>query len=203
MLFVKPSGKLKAFAHDGPSGWLPTFRLLAGPLEDIPIDRESKLLDYEGELCVRHGQTCKNLDKSDQDPLDFRPRLYSWQRCICTSLAEYAVVRRPAWLCQRIWQVCPNWPIDCLDFGHSRSVQAATTTRYMESWGRRRELTTLLFEHSYCDPPHVAVGGTIRPGTVIMTGTPSGVGWFMEPSGLLKDWRHRRGWDRPNWRHKE
>jgi 2-keto-4-pentenoate hydratase/2-oxohepta-3-ene-1,7-dioic acid hydratase in catechol pathway len=26
----------------------------------------------------------------------------------------------------------------------------------------------------------------MRPGCVIMTGTPSGVGWFMKPSGLLK-----------------
>jgi transcription initiation factor TFIIH subunit 2 len=33
---------------------------------------------------------------------------------------------------------------------------------------------------------HLTRGRTMRPGCVIMTGTPSGVGWFMEPSGLLK-----------------
>jgi transcription initiation factor TFIIH subunit 2 len=33
---------------------------------------------------------------------------------------------------------------------------------------------------------HLTRGRTMRPGCVIMTGTPSGVGWFMKPSGLLR-----------------
>lgn len=34
---------------------------------------------------------------------------------------------------------------------------------------------------------HLSRGTTLRKGTAIMTGTPSGVGFFMKPSGLLKD----------------
>jgi transcription initiation factor TFIIH subunit 2 len=34
---------------------------------------------------------------------------------------------------------------------------------------------------------HLSRGTTLRKGTVIMTGTPSGVGFFMEPKGFLKD----------------
>lgn len=34
---------------------------------------------------------------------------------------------------------------------------------------------------------HLSRGTTLRKGTVIMTGTPSGVGLFMEPKGFLKD----------------
>jgi transcription initiation factor TFIIH subunit 2 len=34
---------------------------------------------------------------------------------------------------------------------------------------------------------HLSRGTTLRKGTVIMTGTPSGVGLFMEPNGFLKD----------------
>lgn len=34
---------------------------------------------------------------------------------------------------------------------------------------------------------HLSRGMTLRAGTVIMTGTPSGVGLFMEPKGFLKD----------------
>jgi transcription initiation factor TFIIH subunit 2 len=34
---------------------------------------------------------------------------------------------------------------------------------------------------------HLSRATTLRPGTVIMTGTPSGVGYFMEPKGFLKD----------------
>jgi 2-keto-4-pentenoate hydratase/2-oxohepta-3-ene-1,7-dioic acid hydratase in catechol pathway len=33
---------------------------------------------------------------------------------------------------------------------------------------------------------HLTRGRTMRPGCVIMTGSPSGVGFFMKPSGLLK-----------------
>jgi 2-keto-4-pentenoate hydratase/2-oxohepta-3-ene-1,7-dioic acid hydratase in catechol pathway len=34
---------------------------------------------------------------------------------------------------------------------------------------------------------HLSRGTTLRKGTIIMTGTPSGVGLFMEPKGFLKD----------------
>lgn len=33
---------------------------------------------------------------------------------------------------------------------------------------------------------HLTRGTTLRAGTVVMTGTPSGVGLFMEPKGFLK-----------------
>jgi 2-keto-4-pentenoate hydratase/2-oxohepta-3-ene-1,7-dioic acid hydratase in catechol pathway len=33
---------------------------------------------------------------------------------------------------------------------------------------------------------HLSQGKTLRRGTVIMTGTPAGVGLFMEPKGFLK-----------------
>jgi transcription initiation factor TFIIH subunit 2 len=33
---------------------------------------------------------------------------------------------------------------------------------------------------------HMSRGKTLQPRTVIMTGSPAGVGWFMNPSGLLK-----------------
>ncbi|KAK2138019.1 hypothetical protein NOF04DRAFT_1137306, partial [Fusarium oxysporum II5] len=34
--------------------------------------------------------------------------------------------------------------------------------------------------------PHLTRGRTVRAGTVCMTGTPSGVGWFMHPTGYVK-----------------
>lgn len=34
---------------------------------------------------------------------------------------------------------------------------------------------------------HLSRGTTLRAGTIIMTGTPSGVGLFMEPKGFVKD----------------
>ena len=34
---------------------------------------------------------------------------------------------------------------------------------------------------------HLSRGTTLRKGTAIMTGTPSGVGLFMQPKGFLRD----------------
>lgn len=34
---------------------------------------------------------------------------------------------------------------------------------------------------------HLSRGTTLRAGTAVMTGTPSGVGLFMNPPGFLKD----------------
>ena len=34
---------------------------------------------------------------------------------------------------------------------------------------------------------HCSQATTLRKGMIIMTGTPGGVGWFMEPKGYLKD----------------
>jgi len=34
---------------------------------------------------------------------------------------------------------------------------------------------------------HLSRGRTLRPGTVIMSGTPSGVGYFMKPQAFLKN----------------
>jgi 2-keto-4-pentenoate hydratase/2-oxohepta-3-ene-1,7-dioic acid hydratase in catechol pathway len=33
---------------------------------------------------------------------------------------------------------------------------------------------------------HLTRGRTVRAGTVCMTGTPSGVGWFMKPPGFIQ-----------------
>ncbi|KAF2827185.1 hypothetical protein CC86DRAFT_439547 [Ophiobolus disseminans] len=34
---------------------------LAGPFEDIPINEECKLMDYQAELCFVIGKNCKNV----------------------------------------------------------------------------------------------------------------------------------------------
>ena len=34
---------------------------------------------------------------------------------------------------------------------------------------------------------HLTRGRTVRVGTLCMTGTPSGVGWFMDPPGFVRD----------------
>jgi 2-keto-4-pentenoate hydratase/2-oxohepta-3-ene-1,7-dioic acid hydratase in catechol pathway len=159
---------------------------LAGPLEDIPIDRESKLLDYEGELCVIIGKTCKNLDRSDQDPLDF--------------VLGYTVGNDVS---ARHWQ---NAQLSGGQHGYAKAFdkfapigpsivstsvipdpsKLRLTTKVNGELRQETGTDDLLFDIRTVIR-HMSRGKTIRPGTVIMTGTPSGVGWFMEPSGLLKD----------------
>lgn len=155
-------------------------------MEEIPIDLEAQAeLDYEGELCVIIGKTCKNLDKSTADPLDY--------------VLGYTVGNDVS---ARSWQV-PN--MSGGQHGYAKAFDkfapigpSIVSTSVIPDPSKlhlttkvngepRQETGTddLLFDVRTIIR-HMSRGKTLRPGTVIMTGTPSGVGWFMSPSGLLK-----------------
>lgn len=132
------------------------------------------------------GRSCKNLDKKPhENPLDY--------------VLGYTVGNDVS---SRNWQ---NQRLAGMQHGYSKSfdkfapigpcivsadVISDPTKLYLKTWvnGDLRQQTgidDLLF-----DIPtvirHLTRGRTMRPGCIIMTGTPSGVGWFMKPSGLLK-----------------
>jgi transcription initiation factor TFIIH subunit 2 len=159
---------------------------LAGPLEDIPIDTEcQEKLDYEGELCVVIGKVCRNLNKSSEDPLDYVlgytvgndvsarswqvPELSGGQHGYAKSFDKFAPIG-PALVSRKI---IPDPSKLYLKTRVNGSLRQETRTDDL-IFGVREIIQ------------HMSRGKTLRPGTVIMTGSPAGVGWFMNPSGLLK-----------------
>ncbi|KAL2845111.1 fumarylacetoacetate hydrolase family protein [Aspergillus pseudodeflectus] len=164
---------------------------LAGPFEDIHIDRRCLDMDYEGELCVIIGKDCKNFRIGD-DPLEF--------------VLGYTVGNDVS---SRFWQMPPQsghqhgyaksfdkfGPIGPLIVSpHIEPMQSGMvdgipdlSLRVLVNGEERQNSRTsdLLFTLSDL-LEHLSRGTTIRKGTIIMTGTPSGVAAFLDPPQWLQ-----------------
>lgn len=165
---------------------------LAGPYEDIPVDPRCEQLDYEGELLIVIGKDVKNFRKGD-DPLpyvlgysvsnDVSSRFWQTpQRCgnqhgMAKSFDKFAPIG-PA-------IVSPESPLI------KDKIQDGAPNLLLQTFvnGELRQETStddLLFRTSDL-LEYISMGRTVRKGTVIMTGTPSGVAAFMKPPAWLKN----------------
>jgi len=159
---------------------------IAGPYEDIPIhpDAQSQL-DYEGELCVIISKDCKNISEEDalscvlgytcgndvsarnfQLPVSVSGNQFSYAK----SFDKFAPIGPSVLLAK-----------EGLDPQQFKYVTTVNGEKRQETgtddmiWSVKKIVA------------HLSRGTTLRKGTVIMTGTPSGVGLFMEPKGFLRD----------------
>jgi 2-keto-4-pentenoate hydratase/2-oxohepta-3-ene-1,7-dioic acid hydratase in catechol pathway len=165
---------------------------LAGPYEDIPVDERCELLDYEGELLVVIGKDVRNFRKGE-DPLpyilgysvsnDVSSRFWQTpERCgnqhgMAKSFDKFAPIG-PA-------IVSPESPLI------KDKIQDGAPNLLLQTFvnGELRQETNtddLLFRVSAL-LEYISMGRTVRRGTIIMTGTPSGVAAFMKPPGWLKN----------------
>ncbi|KAK6383408.1 hypothetical protein LTS17_002700 [Exophiala oligosperma] len=159
--------------------------VLAGPYESIPINPEAHELDYEGELSIVIGKDAKNLKESD-DPLDY--------------ILGFTVGNDVS---SRYWQNAArsgsqHGPAKSFDkFGPIGPVVASgkavgdAERLHLKTWvnGEIRQdgaTDDLIFGVKEI-VRFLSHGKTLRTGTVIMTGTPSGVAAFMKPPQFLKD----------------
>ncbi|KAF4548077.1 Fumarylacetoacetate (FAA) hydrolase-like protein 2 [Elsinoe fawcettii] len=156
--------------------------------EDIPIPRfASHKLDYEGELAFIIGRDCKDVRAADaQDVVggytatnDVSAR--DWQRD--PELAG----KVPQWVYGKSFdKFAPLGPV--LVAPH---VLGAADNLGIKTWlnGELRQQGNTA-DLCFGIPQIVEFlsrGTTLRKGTVIMTGTPGGVGLFMNPPGFIKD----------------
>ncbi|KAH7037079.1 fumarylacetoacetate hydrolase family protein [Microdochium trichocladiopsis] len=156
---------------------------LAGPSDPIRVHPDAQIqLDYEGELCVIIGRDAKNL--TEAEALDYvlgyaigndvsarnyqAPSASGGQYCYAKSFDGFAPIG-PA-----IWSpaVVPDPQALYYRTKVNGEVVQETSTADM-IWSVRQLLA------------HFSRGTTLRRGTVIMTGTPSGVGFFR--NSFLKD----------------
>ncbi|KAF2180247.1 hypothetical protein K469DRAFT_693401 [Zopfia rhizophila CBS 207.26] len=159
---------------------------LAGPLDSIPIHPDCQsMLDYEGELTVVISRDAKNVKAADA---------YSY-------ILGYTVGNDVS---ARNFQL----PADVSggQFGYAKSFdgfapigpaivstdmipdpQKLNYTTKVNGEVRQKTGTDDMIWTVAQIIEHLTRGTTVRAGTVIMTGTPSGVGLFMEPKGFVKD----------------
>ncbi|GAB1218323.1 hypothetical protein ATERTT37_007577 [Aspergillus terreus] len=155
-----------------------------GPYDDVHVhpDATSKL-DYEGELCVVIGKDCKNITEdhaldhvlgytigNDISARNFQlPNVSGGQFCYAKSFDGFAPIG-PA---IATTHAVPNPQVLSYVTRVDGETRQETSTDDM-IWTVRQIIA------------HLSRGTTLRKGTVIMTGTPAGVGLFI-PNGFLSD----------------
>lgn len=160
---------------------------LAGPYDDILIHPEAQSqLDYEGELSVIIAKDAKNV--SESDALDYvlgytvgndvSARNFQIPTSVSGNQFSYA---------KSFDRFAPIGPSVLLAKGVDPQKLHYTTK---VNGDKRQETGTddMIWSIKKIIA-HLTRGTTLRKGTVIMTGTPSGIGLFMQPKGvgLLKN----------------
>lgn len=156
---------------------------MAGPFDGILVHPDAQIqLDYEGELTVVIGRDAKNVSEdqaleyvlgytagNDVSARNFQvPEASGGQFCYAKSFDGFAPIGHAIWSPDLV----PDPQNLQLKTAVNGKVVQETSTGDM-IWGVRQIIA------------HLSRGTTLRRGTVIMTGTPSGVGYFR--GEFLKD----------------
>ncbi|KAF3053717.1 General transcription factor IIH subunit 2 [Didymella keratinophila] len=159
---------------------------LAGPLDTIPIHADCQsALDYEGELTIIIGKDCKNATASNWSDYilgytvgnDVSARNFQLPASVSGGQFGYA---------KSFDKFAPIGP--CIAAKEVIGDPQKLTYWTKVNGQKRQETRTddMIFGVAEI-VQHLSRGTTLRAGTAILTGTPSGVGLFMEPKGFVGD----------------
>ena len=158
---------------------------LAGPFEDIHVHPEvQKQLDYEGELTVVIGKDAKNV--TEEDALDY---VLGYTSGNDFSARDFQV---PAEIAGTQFSYAKSFdqfgPIGPAITAASLipDPQSLTYETRVNGEVRQRTSTADMIWSVRQIIAHLSRGTTLRQGTCIMTGTPSGVGLWMHPPLFLR-----------------
>jgi len=152
----------------------------AGPFDPIHRPRESDQLDYEGELAIVIGKRCRRVPAARA-----RSVVAGYAVANDVSVRDWQI-RVPTMTMGKSWDThCPFGPwITTTDEVADPHVLDLKT--WLNGELRQNANTSdLIFD---CDQiiEHLSTAFTLEPGDVIVTGTPSGVGLWMDPKGWMK-----------------
>jgi 2-keto-4-pentenoate hydratase/2-oxohepta-3-ene-1,7-dioic acid hydratase in catechol pathway len=168
---------------------------LAGPFENIPVDPRCTNMDYEGELCVIIGKDCKNFTRGHDDPLEYVLGYTAGNDISSRFWQMPAQSGQQHGYAKSFDRFGPIGPL--IVSPRSESMQASRggmvdgvpdlLLRVRVNGEERQNSYTsdLLFTLSDL-LEHLSRGTTIARGSVIMTGTPSGVAAFLKPPQWLQ-----------------
>jgi len=153
---------------------------VVGPGEPIAMPSPSTQLDYEVELAVLIGQRAKGL--SHDNALD---AVWGYTVINDVSARDVQFTDNQLTLGKGFDGFCPLGPY-VVPASDIPDPQALVVSSWVNGELRQQETTAnMLF--SVADLlVYVSRFITLEPGDVVTTGTPAGVGYFMEPKGLLQ-----------------
>jgi 2-keto-4-pentenoate hydratase/2-oxohepta-3-ene-1,7-dioic acid hydratase in catechol pathway len=152
-----------------------------GPIE-LPRLNASTEVDYEGELAVVIGKACKNATKANA--LDY---VLGYTCANDVSARDWQFKWNSGQFCQgkSFDTFCPLGPVlvtkEEIPNPNALRLQTSLNGQSMQDWGTSDmifDVPTLI--------EFLSAGKTLLPGTVILTGTPHGVGYARKPPVFLK-----------------
>ncbi|SDP45571.1 acylpyruvate hydrolase [Arthrobacter sp. ok909] len=153
---------------------------LIGPAEDIILPPESNQVDFEGELAVIIGKTGRRI--TEHDAMD---HVLGYCVANAVTMRDYQN-KSHQWLQGKVWDdTTPIGPYIVTPAETDISKAGIRTTLNGEVV-QKSDLSHLIFSI----PTLIATiseFATLEPGDVILTGTPSGVGYRRDPQLFLKD----------------
>lgn len=158
---------------------------IAGPFDEIYCHPDSRSqLDYEGELCFVFGKDGK--DVKEEEALDYVFGYTIGNDLTARNFIPMEVSGMQMSYGKSFDAFAPIGPYIAspAKVGNPHNLQLVTK---VNKEVRQQESTSDMIWKINQIIPHLTRGRTVRKGTVCMTGTPSGVGWFMKPPGFLHD----------------
>ncbi|KAJ4986252.1 fumarylacetoacetate hydrolase family protein [Stagonosporopsis vannaccii] len=157
---------------------------LAGPYEDIPVHPECKFMDYEAELCFVIGKDCKNVS-TFEDAMQFVLGFTAGNDVSSRYWQQPEVSGGLHGSAKSFDKFAPIGPVitslQSIGDPHKLSIKA-----FVNGEPRQSARTDDFIHDIPAIIRHLSRGVTLRRGTIIMTGTPSGVAAFMKPPQWLK-----------------
>jgi 2-keto-4-pentenoate hydratase/2-oxohepta-3-ene-1,7-dioic acid hydratase in catechol pathway len=161
---------------------------IAGPFDDIVLPPETKKLDYEVELGVIIGKTCRRIAEKD-----VRHHVAGFCTINEVSARDYQLAEHEKVAFFRVHFLGKSF-----DTFSPMGPSLVTVDEF--PWGKPFTLRTLVNGEVRQDSDtddlifgieelvsYTSKFMTLNPGDVISTGSPAGVAFFMKPPGFLKD----------------
>jgi 2-keto-4-pentenoate hydratase/2-oxohepta-3-ene-1,7-dioic acid hydratase in catechol pathway len=165
-----------------PNFFSKTPTTVTGPDSEVRYpSKVTQAFDYEIELGVIIGKAGRDISKADA--MD-----HVWGYTIINDVTARDLQRSHVqWFKGKTLDTtCPMgpWIVDAEELGDPKKLEMVFT---LNGEQRQRTTTDLMIFDIPAIIESLSAGLTLEPGDVIATGTPSGVGFGMEPKGLLKD----------------
>jgi len=152
-----------------------------GPFDDVYAPPESALLDYEGELGIVIGKRCRRVKKEDAESV-----IAGYTIVNDVSVRDWQARGAPAsFTMGKSWDTHgPMGPaiVTKNEVGDPHSLQLKT---WVNGDLRQDSSTNDLIFNCFDIIEFISTAFTLQPGTVIPTGTPSGVAAAMKPPAWL------------------
>ncbi len=149
----------------------------------LPKTLESDSVDYECELAVIIGKKCKNVKKSEA--LDY---VLGYTCANDVSARDWQLIKGGSQWCRgkTFDTFCPIGPVitlkDEIENPNSLKIKTIINGNIMQDWNT----SDMIFDVPYLIE-FLSGSTTLEPGTLILTGTPHGIGFARDPKVLLKE----------------